>query len=482
MSIINTIRTSAVPARLVASWNVFSTKLNPIVLIIVMWTLLSVPLVFFRSYNSDEGLAVTIARSALEDGYWITPHVFNERLVERPTLLSWIIAAVSLPFGTVSQFTARLPIALFLLSGCLLIFGLLRKLAVSSPAAVLGSTLFLTCPLVQRAYVMPTADMPLAVLLFFAFFLWWIGYSAGSISIHRWIMIGIVLAFAGLMKGPQPVSYFAVGIGLFIIWTRSWRQIPGLVLAGILCVIPLVGWYAYVYVPGDEAEWASFMRFTPTALLPGPIKATWHLFTETLPATLLAGAFFLSIGFRGNSRVQPTFIKAIACYAFIMTPIILFWPGGSAPRYYFPMVLPLCVLGALAYDDLGEHRPQFLAPGLSVMLGILAYAFVYSVVASPLLPRQFRSAQIDAARIAELVRASPAPIYKVPGVGLNVFPYIPGRIIGTDIRTLESIAGPAWIAVPPDQADTLIQKRSGALRVVISFGKDNEWRLLRLEN
>ncbi len=47
--------------------------------------------------------------------------MFNLRWVERPTLLSWIIAAISAPFGSVSQVTARLPIVLFLLAGCLLI-------------------------------------------------------------------------------------------------------------------------------------------------------------------------------------------------------------------------------------------------------------------------------------------------------------------------------------------------------------------------
>ena len=186
----------------------------------------------FRGFHSDEGVAVTVARSAVEDGYWITPHIYNTRFVERPTLLSWIIAAVSAPFGSVNQFTARLPIILFLLTGCWLIYAVLRRVSASIPAALLGVALFLACPIVIRAYVMPTADMPLAVLLFVAFVVWWNGYDGGRISVSRWAAIGGVLALAGLMKGPQPVSYFALGVGLFILITRSWRQIPGFILAG----------------------------------------------------------------------------------------------------------------------------------------------------------------------------------------------------------------------------------------------------------
>jgi 4-amino-4-deoxy-L-arabinose transferase-like glycosyltransferase len=217
------LRTSTIAERIVASWNTIATQWNPIALIVVAWAALTVPLVFFRGYNSDEGLAVSIARTALEDGDWLVPHVFNVRWIQRPTLLSWIIAAISAPFGSVSQITARLPIVLFVLLGCLLIYWLLRKVAASIPAALFGAALFLACPLVIRSYVMITADLPLAVLLFLAFFLWWGGSEKGSVNFGRWLAIGILLALAGLLKGPQPIAYFAQrGAGdRFRDW--SWR-------------------------------------------------------------------------------------------------------------------------------------------------------------------------------------------------------------------------------------------------------------------
>src|SRR6185437_97957 len=195
---------SKVAERPVAFWNVLATRWNPIGVILVAWAVLAMPLVFLRGFHSDEGVAVNVARAALEDGYWITPHIFNTRFVERPTLLSWITAAISVPFGSVSEFTARLPIVLFLLTGCLLIYALLRRVGSSIPAALLGAALFLACPIVIRAYAMATADLPLAVLLFISFFVWWDGYRAGRISLARWATVGSVLALAGLLKGPQP--------------------------------------------------------------------------------------------------------------------------------------------------------------------------------------------------------------------------------------------------------------------------------------
>jgi 4-amino-4-deoxy-L-arabinose transferase-like glycosyltransferase len=473
--------TSKVAERLVTTWNAFATRWNPIAVIVIACGVLTAPLVVWRGFHSDEGVALAVAKSAVEDGYWITPHLYGSRFVERPTLLSWIIAAVSAPFGSVNEFTARIPIILFLLAGCLLIYSLLRRVSASVPAALLGVALFLACPIVIRGYVMPTADMPLAVLLFVAFFIWWNGYEGGHISLGRWLAIGGVLALASLMKGPQPISYFALGIGLFILITRDWKQMPGIILAGIVCIIPTAAWYRYVYSPGDEAQWASFMRLSPVAPLDNPVAGLLNLISETMPAALFAMAFFVARGFGVRDRLPAGFLKAMVCYASAATIVVLFWPHGSTTRYFFPAILPMCVFGALGYDALAKQWPLWVAPGFLLTLGLLAYAFIYSAIAAPLMPREFRSAQIDAARITAQVATVPAPVIRADGVGLNELILVPGPIVTMNITSLMTVAGPAWIAVDSRQADSLIAARPNKLRAVMRFGRDDEWRLLRLD-
>jgi hypothetical protein len=298
IALADTMRTTSL--RLVGAWNAFATRYNPFALIAVACAVLTGPLIFFRGYNSDEGLAVSIARTALEDGEWLVPHVFNMRWVERPTLLSWIIAAISAPFGHISQITARLPVALFVLFGCVLIYLVPRRVAASVPAALFGVALFLACPLVIRSSVLVTADLPLAVTLFFAFYLWWCGHEEGSIGVSRWLAIGVVLALAGLFKGPQPIAYFALGVGFYILASRSWRQFPGLILAGL---IRLAYWYAAIYTPGDEGNWAAFMRVRPVAILPGPIVASLRTLLEIFPAALAAAAFSVGHALRGRAML-----------------------------------------------------------------------------------------------------------------------------------------------------------------------------------
>jgi 4-amino-4-deoxy-L-arabinose transferase-like glycosyltransferase len=475
-------RASAIALRIVEAWNAVAMRWPPVAVIVIAWAVLALPLVFFRGFNSDEGLAVTIARTAVEDGEWLVPHVFNVRWIERPTLLSWIIAAISEPFGQVSQITARLPIVLFLLVGCLLIYFLLRKVGAGVAAALFGAALFLACPLVMRAYVMITADLPLAVLLFFAFVLWWDGAAKRSIGLGRWSAIGVVLALAGLMKGPQPIAYFALGVGVFVLGSRSWRQLPGLILAGLICAIPLALWYAAIYRPGDEGSWAAFMRVHPhpDLIFSGPLAASVRLLGETLPAALAAAVYFFARGFRGRDRAPPGFVAALACYAFIASLFILFWPGGSAPRYYFPMVPALCVFGGLAYDALAARRPEIVAPLLLLTAGLLVYALGYSV-ASPFLPARFRPTQIEAARITELVQAAPGPIYRTGDTALNVLPYVPGRIHNATLDGLGAVPGPAWMVLPADEAEALLARRPDKLHAVMPVGEAQQWRLLRLD-
>jgi 4-amino-4-deoxy-L-arabinose transferase-like glycosyltransferase len=476
------IRTSPFPARLVTLWEMLSRCAPPLVIIVGGWALLCMPLVFLRGFNSDEGLAVTIARAAVEDGYWLTCHEFNIRFVERPTLLSWIIGAFSLPFGHVNQFTARFPVALFLLGGCLLIYLLSRRVGASLAAALLAVALFLACPIVLRTNVMTTADMPLAVLLFLAFILWWIGYERGAITLERWCAIGGVLALAALLKGPEPIAYFAFGIGLFILWTRAWRQIPGFVLAGVICIIPTVAWYVWVFQPGDQAQWLRFMRLVPSmARLHGPLKELPGFIGETLPLVLVAGLAFWTKGFRTNEKLPAGFIKAAGCYALTASFVILFWPGGSTGRYFYPMFLPVAVIGGLCYDALAARRPWLLTPGLVVTFALLAYGLVYSMVAAPLMPWQFRSTALYGAQITKLMRADPAPLLITQGVGLNVMPYVPGRIVKTDLQALEKIGGPAWFGVHQNQAQPLLAKRPDKLRDVLTFGRYHQFRLLHLE-
>jgi 4-amino-4-deoxy-L-arabinose transferase-like glycosyltransferase len=464
--------------RLIQFWDATARRNFSPFLIVGVWLLVSVPPALCHGYHYVEGLTVTIAQSALDDGNWLTPHLYNLRWIERPTLLSWIIAAMSMPFGHVGPFVARLPIILSLLAGAFVIRSALRRVA-SPGAAMFGAFAFLASPVVIRYYVTAVADLPLAVILFAAFLVWWNSYAVGRISLGRWAGIGCMLAIAALLKGPQPVAYFMLGILTFVALTWTWWQIPGLVLAGILAAVPTGLWYAYVFVPGDQSEWLRYTRLSTRRFAePHPLNNAIDFFFESIPAALLAAPFLLTGGNSAAKTVPRHFVLALSCYAFACTFVILFWPAEINPRYILPMVLPLCVLGGIAYDALSQRWPALIAGSISLTIGLLGYAAVHSI-SDGLLNPAYDYSKIDGSKIYELISNTPAPIYRISwDAGLNEFAYVSHRVTTIDRSAVPTIAKPAWIVASPDDANAIIAQSNGRIKSRLTMHRAV---LLRLE-
>src|SRR4051812_49949932 len=60
-----------------------------------------VPAIILRAAHFEEGTVISLARGAFEDGYWFDLHRNGNRFVERPVLLSWLLAAIGLVTGTI---------------------------------------------------------------------------------------------------------------------------------------------------------------------------------------------------------------------------------------------------------------------------------------------------------------------------------------------------------------------------------------------
>jgi len=473
MTVANSNQTAAGPTsilqklahRVICGWNSIAQKRSAFFLIIGVWLVVAVPPALFRGYQYREGLTVTIAQSALHNGYWLTPHLYNFRWIERPTLLSWIIAMITFPFGHVDPFVARLPTILSLLVGCVLIWRTLRPVA-SAAAALVGAASFLAAPIVMRYSWMSLADMPLAVLLFGAFLVWWDSFSTGRLTVGRWISIGCLLAIAALLKGPQPVAYFFLGLFAFTLLTSTWWQMRGLFLAGLIAIAPVALWYAHVYVSGDESQMLRYARLSSGEIqYPHPLSNAVKFFVEAFPVTFLAGTLLVVPKTFFRKMVPHNFILALSCYAFTCTVALLFWPAGVNPRYILPMVLPLCVLAGIGYDVLLQRSAALTATSICIVVGLLGYSAVHSTIGQLLWPETYSQTKIAGAKINELVRRSPAPIYRtIWDAGLNELSYVPYVTTTIDPATISSIAKPAWIVAPTTEAGEIIANGNGHIK------------------
>jgi hypothetical protein len=180
------------------------------------------------------------------------------------------------------------------------------------------------------------------------------------------------------------------------------------------------------FVPGDQSEWLRYTRLSANGIArPHPLANAVDFFFETFPAALLAVALFLTPTKFVRKTVPQNFILALSCYGFACTSVILFWPAEINPRYILPMVLPICVLGGIAYDALSERWTALVASSISIVVGLLGYATFHSMSDVLLTPAYVRS-KINGAQINELVRTAPAPIYRTNWMaGLMNLPMCP---------------------------------------------------------
>jgi len=422
------------------------------------------PLISIRAYHYEEGLTAALAKDALSGSPWYVPDLFGARWIERPVMQSWLAAAISWPFGGVSQISVRLPTVAALFGGALLIWALVRP-RVSRAAALIAALCFLFSPAVLQKAVTAEADILLSVFEFAAFVIWWRGYEAGRITIVRWIVVGLLLAATALCKGPQPATFFAFGVGAFILVKRDWRQVPGFILAGIISVGILASWYLAVYTGADVDTLLEYMRlsrretfaeylayrldfasilltFLPGLLIAAPALLDWVRRREPADLALADRSLFL----------------ALVLYATIPVVALALWPG-SMTRYAMPALLAIAAIAGLCFDRLSARRLDLTRIAAAILTGLIAYQLVWGWIAAPLLPDRFGKARIDAQTVESATRTKPYTIFAPLRLADPVLAYLDRPVQYFQEKDLTALAAPAYLLADQRTADMIGKSR-----------------------
>ncbi len=373
-----------------------AVRLPNLLLICLLAFVFTFPLIALRCYHYEEGLTVAFAREAL-DGDVFYPEVYGFRFNERPVMLSWLAAAISYPFGEVNQITVRLPVVIFYFLSMWMIFRLVSQHA-TRRAALFAALLYAVSPLVMVKNMVAESDISIAATQFAAFFVWWSGYRNGKVGLVKWLTIGVLLAIAALFKGPQQVAFFAIGVGVFHLWHKDWRELPGFAMAGIISLGTLAMWYRGMDVAQDADTMLAYMRLkespSPTEYLLDRLDLLLVGFAQWLPASFLAFPL-LTKKFRRTStsgtdgETQSKLIKALCCYAFITTIILFLWPGANV-RYAMPAIVATSALIGLFYERLLKSHIWITRTAICFVLGLGIAQIINGWVAAPLLPEEYR--------------------------------------------------------------------------------------------
>lgn len=418
------------------------------VILVFVFGLAVLPNLAVRSFIWEEGRNAELARDILKRGNLIAPSIYGERWALNPALLPCMIAAVAYLTGEVNEWSARLPAMAAVLITALVVLRFTRRFA-SQLAALFAAGCFLFCPLVLRKLTIAEPDTIITALVFGAFVVWWRGAKA-RIGVWRGLACGMLLAAAAMAKGPQPIAYFALGIGGYLIAHKKWNQFGELILILIIPAAAVFGWAYAVYQPGDLTVWLDYMRLIPhttiSTYLIERVRFGGTLLLDLLPAILFTPFFWMQRE-ENLDQEKRALWEMLFGYATAATVALFFWSGANT-RYAMPAAPAVAVMAGLAFDDLWQRRHLLARLAITLLAGLMVYQFALVGLVMPIFPARFGASRIAGFTIAQAVGQS-APVFNVGGPNPNQLFYVSRPIRRIRREEALHLEIPAWLVLAP---------------------------------
>ncbi len=192
-----------------------------------------------------------VALSMLQQGNWVLPVNNGVELAFKPPFFHWCVAAISSVFGTVNEYTSRMPSALALSAmvlGGFVFYAKRRDAEVAFVAALLTLTNFE----VHRAGMACRVDMVLAAMMVLALYRLYRWGEEGLKGVP-WMAVAFLSA-AALTKGPVGIVLPCLVPALFL-WIRGVKFprvfLSFLMVAVLSCILP-AAWYWAAYRQGGD--------------------------------------------------------------------------------------------------------------------------------------------------------------------------------------------------------------------------------------
>ncbi|HEY6395731.1 MAG TPA: glycosyltransferase family 39 protein, partial [Candidatus Binataceae bacterium] len=202
-------------------------------------------------YTKGEPREAITVFDILHGGGWILPMRAGVEIPSKPMMMQWLAAIASIIAGNVSEFTVRLPSAIFAIAGIMVCYLYARKLF-GEIVALVAALILATSIQYGQAGDGARVDMTLTFFMevaFFEFILFAEGLSG------RRMLFYLAMAGAVLTKGPVGLILPVAAASIWIVVQRRWDLIAKLALVrGALLVAILAGaWYlAATYIGGFD--------------------------------------------------------------------------------------------------------------------------------------------------------------------------------------------------------------------------------------
>jgi len=351
-----------------------------------LWVLLYASFSVFTPplLDGSDALTAVIAREMLIGGHWMTPWANGIRYAQRPPLLYWAVA-VSFGIFDVSDWAARIPLALGTLALFIATFSFGRRLFHSPAAAFYAAlTLLTSCGVFLSGHLL-LRDVFLCLWLTLALNFFWRSLHQEKHVLESTIGFAVCCALGVLTRGLAGAVLPLVIAFLYLLFTGNlkyfarWQIVPA-VLAFLAVVLP---WH--IAVDRANVREAMVALLPPMAggrvpllvfwLLPLLWIAPWSIFSLR---ALRIGAASPDPDRRGQAR--------LLCVLWILAVLVFFSFAARQEFNLLSALPPMALLagGWLAEDESLPHHQGRIAAWILFFLGMAAAAVVaYLLVVAP---------------------------------------------------------------------------------------------------
>lgn len=367
-----------------------NTRYHLPILIALSMLLFLVNLGGYDLWPPDEPRFAQVAREMLDSGDYLVPRMNGQPYTEKPPMLFWMAAAFSLPVGDVTEFTARLPLALGGIATVILTYLLAKRLF--DPRVAFWSALILITN--QRIWWQARfgqIDMLLTAFVTGGILCLWLWHRSRQ---QRWL-VGLYLAMAAalLTKGP-PGLVFPIFLAVAFYWGRKEdRRQLHLISGTAVALLVAAAWMIPARmaitvesgVTAGDGIASNLFRQTIGRFFLGISHAQWPWFYAThIPVDLVPWALFLPwtlywMWTRRKESEEMRFLLAWIVPAFIFFSICI----GKRSVYLLPLYPPMAILIARSVLALMEGAQIKWRRSIGGIWGVILLALALAPLALP---------------------------------------------------------------------------------------------------
>lgn len=329
----------------------FTIMALTLVLLLLFWGLGSIP---FLSVN--EARRAVTSREMLETGQWLLPYMNGDLYLSKPPFFYWLALISTQVLGTLSEWSLRLPSALFAALSCGVVYWQGSRLggrqvglfALVFLVANAGFSLF-----ARRAEI----EMTLTGLCFLALFAaWQYLFYEGR---RGWVWLSYALLGCALLtKGPVCLLWVTAPILAFALITRSGKAKAYLCDGWGWLIALAIGssWYLAVSLQEGWGIWAGILNEDIVKKISGQGAEAWYAYL-----LYLAGDFFpfwlvLLVQPRRlwqSLRARPELMMLLCCS---VLPLLLFSCFTEKhAKYLLPTYPAIALLLAWQWNEVLSH-------------------------------------------------------------------------------------------------------------------------------